>query len=416
MATTIKLKRKQSLSVWDGVLNEGEPLFDIDANQLYIGDGEHLLSELYPIGSDYARTCSTVMDYIKNVNIFNIFEMEQSGGVHSVSIKPIVKHATMADGINTETYDSADFSGIIPAYFDSDGKVTPCIQYAGGTCVTLNGSEYSGQDVSFYAPTTRALTAGYALVSSMSGLPVWEASKIIRATVEGSPVNSLINYVTVSADVSGVSLSVYGENSTKSSALDNADIKNSSLNNFEGKDIDLIAYDNEIQLLSTGAFTQAALVATGTSDIEDVSIHGNGWDITLDSSVTVNGNSHTLTLDTDIELYSNSIVYSSIYDTLSIDSSTHKLKRSGGAVTYGIDLSNFYITQITLTAPTGDYSNVYTYYSETSNSVTLYAGASNYITVSKSASRPTLIEVQVEGSTFGGATGLISMVISYRLR
>ena len=62
-----------------------------------------------------------------------------------------------------------------PVYVYSDGTITACTKYAGGTAVTLNGSSKAGSTASFYAPTS-AGTSGYLLKSSGSGAPTWLAS------------------------------------------------------------------------------------------------------------------------------------------------------------------------------------------------------------------------------------------------
>ena len=59
-----------------------------------------------------------------------------------------------------------------PVYVASTGVLTVCSTYAGGTKVTLNGSDKGASTASFYAPTS-AGTSGYILKSAGSGAPTW---------------------------------------------------------------------------------------------------------------------------------------------------------------------------------------------------------------------------------------------------
>lgn len=60
-----------------------------------------------------------------------------------------------------------------PTYLNA-GVPTACSAYAGGTNVTLNGSNKGASTASFYAPTS-AGTTGYFLKSNGSGAPTWAA-------------------------------------------------------------------------------------------------------------------------------------------------------------------------------------------------------------------------------------------------
>lgn len=64
-------------------------------------------------------------------------------------------------------------SGTVPVYMDN-GTPKTCSAYAGGTNVTLNGSNKGASTASFYAPTS-AGTSGYFLKSNGSGAPTWAA-------------------------------------------------------------------------------------------------------------------------------------------------------------------------------------------------------------------------------------------------
>ena len=68
---------------------------------------------------------------------------------------------------------SALGTNVKPIYFSSDGVISDCLNYAGGTKVTLNNTEHKGTTASFYAPTT-AGTSGYSLKSNGgSNAPRW---------------------------------------------------------------------------------------------------------------------------------------------------------------------------------------------------------------------------------------------------
>lgn len=60
-----------------------------------------------------------------------------------------------------------------PVYTSAAGTLAECSTYAGGTKVTLNGSDKGANTASFYAPAG-AGTAGQYLKSAGSGAPTWE--------------------------------------------------------------------------------------------------------------------------------------------------------------------------------------------------------------------------------------------------
>ena len=80
---------------------------------------------------------------------------------------------------------------IKPVYFSSDGVVSACLNYAGGTKVTLNGTEHKGTVATMYAPTT-AGTSGYSLKSNGSGAPRWanEAKVQVSGTISAGAKNN----------------------------------------------------------------------------------------------------------------------------------------------------------------------------------------------------------------------------------
>ena len=80
---------------------------------------------------------------------------------------------------------------IKPVYFSSDGVVGACLNYAGGTKVTLNGTEHKGTIATMYAPTT-AGTSGYSLKSNGSGAPRWanESTIAVSGTINSGAKNN----------------------------------------------------------------------------------------------------------------------------------------------------------------------------------------------------------------------------------
>lgn len=111
-------------------------------------------------------------------------------------------------GTSTKTYDldelnnkqdkiSALGTATKPVYFSSDGVVSACLNYGGGTKVTLNGTEHKGTNATLYAPTT-AGTSGYSLKSNGSGAPRWanEAKVQLSGTLSsGAKNNASVSFV-----------------------------------------------------------------------------------------------------------------------------------------------------------------------------------------------------------------------------
>lgn len=75
-----------------------------------------------------------------------------------------------------------------PLYTSAAGTFAECSTYAGGTKVTLNGSDKGASTASMYAPTS-AGTAGQYLKSNGSGAPTWE-------TMDTTPTASSAKAVT----------------------------------------------------------------------------------------------------------------------------------------------------------------------------------------------------------------------------
>ena len=84
-----------------------------------------------------------------------------------------------------------------PIYFSSNGVVSACLNYGGGTKVTLNGTEHKGSNATMYAPTT-AGTSGYSLKSNGSGAPRWanESTVQVSGTIAaGAKNNASVTFV-----------------------------------------------------------------------------------------------------------------------------------------------------------------------------------------------------------------------------
>lgn len=76
-----------------------------------------------------------------------------------------------------------------PVYFSAAGTVAECSTYAGGTKVTLNGTNKGGSAITVYAPTATG-TAGQYLKSAGSGAPTWESFDTAPASGSGKGITS----------------------------------------------------------------------------------------------------------------------------------------------------------------------------------------------------------------------------------
>jgi hypothetical protein len=90
-----------------------------------------------------------------------------------------------------------------PVYVSQDGVLSECNTYAGGTKVTLNGTDKGGSTASAYAPTTVG-NDGNVLRSSGSGEPSWE-------TPDTQPVENSTKLITSGA--------VYASESANTNAI-----------------------------------------------------------------------------------------------------------------------------------------------------------------------------------------------------
>lgn len=131
-----------------------------------------------------------------------------------------------------------------PVYFSSNGQVAKASTYAGGTKVTLNGSDKGGSSASFYAPTSNG-TPGFLLVSG-------EAESVPPKWVDPSSFSA--GYANA--------LGIPGANYTKAT-LDNAlNSKQSTL--VSGTNIKTV---NGTSLLGSGNIAIAGNIAINSIDI-----------------------------------------------------------------------------------------------------------------------------------------------------
>lgn len=89
---------------------------------------------------------------------------------------------------------SAEVGGSsLPVYVSTNGELTPCTTYAGGTAVTLNNNSKGGSTAAFFAPTSSG-ESGQLLISGGSGsAPQWINSATFRATLDGGG-NTITDY------------------------------------------------------------------------------------------------------------------------------------------------------------------------------------------------------------------------------
>ena len=77
MATLIQLKRFSNSEIIENsnyVPAEGEPVFDLNSNILYIGDGVKKLSELPQIGGNSISSLNITTEYLNSGSLNNYFE------------------------------------------------------------------------------------------------------------------------------------------------------------------------------------------------------------------------------------------------------------------------------------------------------------------------------------------------------
>ena len=86
-------------------------------------------------------------------------------------------------------WSAADLGATDKPIYLSTGIPTACSKYAGGTRVTLNNDPRGASTASFYAPTTNAIAADYAIISNASGAPSWyDNSFYLRTMIDSGYV------------------------------------------------------------------------------------------------------------------------------------------------------------------------------------------------------------------------------------
>ncbi len=106
---------------------------------------------------------STELGYLDGVTSNVQTQLNGKAATSSLTNGSVTKVGTATKGSSTQ-----------PIYL-SGGSPTTCSTYAGGTCLTLNGTSKASTTASFYAPTT-AGTGDYILTSNGSGAPSWKNS------------------------------------------------------------------------------------------------------------------------------------------------------------------------------------------------------------------------------------------------
>ena len=173
---------------------------------------------------DSLATVATTGDYDDLTDTPNLATVATSGSYSDLSNKPTIPDelADLSDDAThrlvTDTEKStwngkqdkvtAKGSTTKPVYTSADGTFAECSTYAGGTAVTLNGSNKAGSTASMYAPTS-AGTSGQVLKSNGSGAPSWvNQSSLIADTystsetrigtwIDGSPLYRIVVQTTV---------------------------------------------------------------------------------------------------------------------------------------------------------------------------------------------------------------------------
>lgn len=119
-------------------------------------------------------------NYIKQFVMDSSFSLlyrhlAKSNGVWTYGVWKTLAHIdSTIDSTTGAAVWSAVGSTTKPVYVTRDGVITAGKTYAGGTCVTLNGTSKAESTATIYAPTT-AGTSGQFLKSNGSGAPEWAA-------------------------------------------------------------------------------------------------------------------------------------------------------------------------------------------------------------------------------------------------
>ena len=172
-------------------------------------DKSHLHDDRYYTESEIDTKLSDINTSINNIKGGTVVVKEAE---HATSADSAT-HATTSDSANTATTaDTASKLGTEtlgsstkPIYL-KNGVATTCSSYAGGTKITLNGSNKGGSSASFYAPTS-AGTSGYVLTSAGSGAPTWADAATARTNL------SVYSVAEIDSALAGKSASTHNHNS-----------------------------------------------------------------------------------------------------------------------------------------------------------------------------------------------------------
>jgi hypothetical protein len=118
-------------------------------------------SGTFTIGAEEVTNLSTFVTNMKSA--INSYLSSKS-----VASAANATNSTYASKIGTSNTHPSVGNTTTPVYVNSNGTVTACNKYAGGTAVTLNGTSKAANTASFYAPETLGSTNTY-LKSTGSG-------------------------------------------------------------------------------------------------------------------------------------------------------------------------------------------------------------------------------------------------------
>ena len=167
---------------------------DYDANSYaYVRQYTTTTNASYPLLLAYETTAPSNYNTKYTRLASNITANPSTGTVTATTFSgDLSGNATTATKLGTSTVGSTTK----PIYL-SGGTATACSTYAGGTAVTLNGTDKSATTASFYAPTS-AGTSGQVLTSNGSGAPTWTNASSLSvgsATSDGNGNNIASTYL-----------------------------------------------------------------------------------------------------------------------------------------------------------------------------------------------------------------------------
>lgn len=182
---------------------------------LYVSESTHLIysysstvSGYVLVGgssvqSDWNQADTTAPDYIKNkpTAMKNPYSFAIGGKTYdgsayvSVSLTDLdVYSKSESDGRFVKQHVDGSPTGDItkPVFVDASGRVAECYQYAGGSCITLNGTQLLGNSASCYAPINRGTAGQYLTPADANQVypsPEWE-------TPDSTPTQSSTKLIT----------------------------------------------------------------------------------------------------------------------------------------------------------------------------------------------------------------------------